>query len=155
MRSAPVAAGILLVLAGCGSGPQPITSSVPTFDFTLAPASSDTVDCQRLLKEREIRAIVAAAPSFIGKQASSCYWQTAGGLIQLVFNTGSPVARWREALRETYAKDLRSPASGVEIWRASRSESVAALGPDRGVIVHGLRSADEAATLALLALSRL
>jgi hypothetical protein len=155
MRSAPVGAAILLVLAGCGSGPQPITSSVPSFDFTRAPTSSDAVDCHRLLEDRDIQAVVAHRPSFMGKQGSSCYWQTAEGLMQLVFNTGPPVAGWREALRETYAKDLRSPASGVEIWRASRSESVAALGPDRGVIVHGVTSANEAATLALLALSRL
>ncbi len=117
------------------------------------PTPMDDVDCDALLTEAEVEAILGTDVRPVGRRASSCYWTGRQAVVQLVFNTSDLVDGWRGLLLETYTVPLDT--AGVEVRGERDSESVAAFGPDRGVIVHGVRARDQAIALCLLALSRL
>ncbi|MDA0351719.1 MAG: hypothetical protein O3A10_05870 [Chloroflexi bacterium] len=111
------------------------------------------IECDALLTAAEVERVVGVDVTPVGRIASSCYWSGNGVFIQLVFNTSDGFARWRSALLASFTEDAR--AVGFESWADPRSESVAAFGPDRGVIVHGVDSRADALALLRLALGRL
>jgi hypothetical protein len=146
--------GLALAVAGCGEA-DPVESQMADraeIDFADAPKDMDAIECGDLLTEGEIERILGEDVTPLGRFTSSCYWTGRATSIQLVFNTRSP-NEWRAALLETYTDRL--PIEGVDVWAEPNSESIAAFGPARGALVHGVNSRDQALEILLLALSRL
>jgi hypothetical protein len=141
-------------VAGCGTADPSETpiASRAEIDFADAPVDMDAIECDDLLAEGEVEGILGEDVTPLGRFASSCYWTGGGTAVQLVFNTRSP-NEWRAALLETYTDHL--PIEGVDVWAEPNSESIAAFGPARGAVVHGINSRDQALEILLLALSRL
>jgi len=141
----------LVALAGCAPA-EGTGTPLPSLDLSHPAAAMDDVVCDRLASEQEVEAIVGRDLTALGRSFSSCYWTGFLKDVQLVFNTGAQVEAWRTSLLETYTD--RAEVDGLELWAERGSDSVAAFGPDRGLIVHGL-SDHEAAQLLRLALPRL
>ncbi len=145
---------LIVALAGCA--PAGLTpTQFPTVTFAGPPVVMDAVACDTLLSEAEIAEALGQAYAGTGRVASSCYWSAAdGSLVQLVFQTGDTVLRWREELLRTYAEFI-GVAEGVELWGEPGDDSIAAFGPGRGLIMHGVGDRDGVVELLLMALARL
>ncbi len=113
----------------------------------------DAIACESLLTLSEVESVMGTDVVAIGRRASSCYWLRGGASLQLVFNTSVTVPHWREELLKTYTDHVVD--SGAELWAEPGGESVAAFGPGRGLIVHGLGSRVDAIRLLRLAIGRL
>lgn len=145
---------LLVALAGCTpAGWAP--THLPELTFDGPPAAMDAVDCDTLLSEEEIADTLGTSYTATGLLASSCYWSAAdGSLVQLVFQTGDTVPRWREELLRTYSEFIGA-AEGIELWGEPGDGSIAAFGPARGLIMHGVGDRDGVVALLRLALARL
>ncbi|MFN2417342.1 MAG: hypothetical protein ABR593_00225 [Candidatus Limnocylindria bacterium] len=129
------------------------SASIVEIEFAHPPVQMDAIECEGLLSEAEVEAVLDAHVTPLGRSFSSCYWVGPDETVQLVFNTSNAADHWREQLLETYTRDLH--VGDVEVWGDQNSESVAGFGPARGAIVHGVASEEAAVELLLLALSRL
>ena len=75
-----------------------------------------------------------------------------GSVVQLVLQTGATVEGWRSQLLQTYT---RSVDTGIDAWNEPATSSIAAFGPKRGLVVHGVRDPAQAIAVLRLALPRL
>ncbi len=143
---------LLVVLGGCASADR---TPLPALTFDGPPAIMDAVECDTLLSKAEIGDTLGKPYTATGLLASSCYWSAAdGSLVQLVFQTGDTVPRWREELRRTYTEAIGT-AGDAELWADPGTGSVVVFGPQRGLIMHGVGERDAQVKLLWLALARL
>ncbi len=147
-----VALVVVAGLAGCANAPE--ATQGPPVEYDGAPRALDEIECATLLTDRELEGVlgVPVSPVPVGRVASSCYWHVGGGVVQLVLQTGATVERWRSLVLKTYT---RSVDTGIDAWNEPAKSSIAAFGPERGLIVHGVRDPAQAIAVLRLALPRL
>lgn len=153
---------LLTATLGCANSSSSIAADVPlstleaeSVTFDGPPKALDEVECAELITDEEVGAILEAAEvTAIDLTHSSCYWFADDAFFQLVVNTGDGYPRWRQQLLEDYTEELEV-TDDLELRGNPANSSFAAFGPDRGLLLHGLGSRDQALRLLLLAISRL
>jgi len=153
---------LLATALGCARSSSPVAADVPlsapeaeSITFDRPPQTTDEVDCADLITDEEVGAILNATEvTAIGLTHSSCSWIADGAILQLVLNTSDVYPRWRRLLLEEYTEELQL-TDDLELRGHPANSSFAAFGPDRGLLLHGLESTDQAMRLLLLAISRL
>lgn len=153
---------VLLAAAfGCdpsspGAADTPLSApAAESITFDEAPKATDEVECAELISDEEVGAILEAAEvTALGLTHSSCSWFADDVFFQLVLNTNDGYPDWRQLLLEEYTEVLQV-TDDLELRGDPANGSFAAFGPDRGLLLHGLGSRDDALQLLLLAISRL
>ena len=144
------ALAVLLVLPGCSADEGAPASSIV---FEGPSRSLDEIDCGSLLTEAEIEQRLSGPVTSHGMRASSCYWFAGNQLVQIVIQSGRDISTWKSLILEAYTVEIEG--TDVEMWADPDSESIGAFGPERGLLIHGVRDRGDAIELLSIAIARL